>query len=258
MDNHPVLEAMLTNGTTVDAAGETREVFPTGISRDMGEAIAALIQSRQCVRTMEVGCAYGISSLFICQALAERREAGPHHVIIDPFQSGRFKKAGILNLERAGFDFFELMEEPSERALPRLWEQGKRFDFALIDGRHTMDQVMLDFFYVDKLLDVGGIIVFDDIRWASIGKAMRYISRYPSYRVLPSASPPRTLPWTTHIKHIIERVIRIFPMKYRQALFAAELIDPGPMESSLRSSDRFLAMEKVSEDERQDKWHVLV
>lgn len=30
------------------------------------------------------------------------------------------------------------------------------------------------------------------------------------------------------------------------------------MESILRSSDRFLAMEKVSEDERQDKWHVLV
>lgn len=135
--NHPVLEALFSSGQTVDAAGETREVFPTGIPWDMGEAITSLIQKKQCLRTIEIGCAYGVSSLFICQSLAERREASPHHVIIDPFQSGRFKEAGVLNLERARFDFFELMEEPSERALPRLGEQGRRFDFALIDGVGT-------------------------------------------------------------------------------------------------------------------------
>jgi hypothetical protein len=222
----------------------------------MGEAITALIQKKQCLRTMEIGCAYGVSSLFICQALEERREADPHHVIIDPFQSGQFNKAGILNLERAGFDFFELIEEPSERALPKLWQQGRRYDFALIDGRHTMDQVMLDFFYVDKLLDVGGIVVFDDIRWASIGKAMRYISRYPSYRVLPPSSLPRTLKWTTRIRYLIESLVRLFPMKYRQALLAAELIEPAPIEPIRRSSDRFLAMEKCGEDGRPGTWHV--
>ena len=256
--NHPVLEALLTSGQTVDGAGEMRNVFPVGITRDMGEAIAALIQSRQCLCTMEIGCAYGVSSLFICQALAKHREAGPHHVIIDPFQSGHFKKAGILNLERAGFDFYELIEELSERALPRLWEQGRRFDFILIDGRHTFDQVMLDFFYVDKLLDVGGIVMFDDFQWSSIGKAMRYISRYPSYRVLPPTSLPRTLTWRNHIRYFIESLIRLFPMKYREAMFAAELVEPGPIEPIRRSSDRFLAMEKISEDQRHEKWHVLV
>ena len=256
MNNHPVLEAMLTSGTTVDAASEMRNVFPIGITRDMGEAITSLIQKKQWLRTMEIGCAYGVSFLFICQALAERREAGPHHVIIDPFQSGQFNKAGILNLERAGFDFFELIEEPSERALPRLWEQGRRFDFALIDGRHTMDQVMLDFFYVDKLLDVGGIVVLDDIRWPGIGKAARYLSQYPSYRTLPPFSPPRPMGWATRAKHLIEGCSRLLPMNVCQALLAAELVAPTPLDPILRSSDRFMVMEKCGGDARPWKWHI--
>ena len=253
---NPVLEALFTTGQTVDAAGETRDVFPTGIPRDMGEAITALIRQKKCLRTMEIGCAYGVSSLFICQALEERREAGPHHVIIDPFQSGQFNKAGILNLERAGFDFFELIEEPSERALPRLWEQGRRFDFALIDGRHTMDQVMLDFFYVDKLLDAGGIVVLDDIRWPGIGRAARYLSQYPSYRTLPPFSPPRPMGWVTRTKHLIAWCSRLLPMEVRRALLAAELIASTPLDPVLRSHDRFLAMEKCGEDVRPGKWHV--
>lgn len=99
MINHPVLEALLTSDQTVDAAGEIKEIFSTSISRDMGEAIASLIQHGQCLHTLEIGCAYGISALFICQALAERRTAGAHHVIIDPFQSGQFNKAGTLNFK---------------------------------------------------------------------------------------------------------------------------------------------------------------
>ena len=250
---NPVLEALFTTGQTVDATGETREVFPTGIPWDMGEAITLLIKQKQCLRTMEIGCAYGVSSLFICQALAERREAGPHHVIVDPFQSKQFNKAGILNLERAGFDFFELMEEPSERALPRLWEQGKCFDFALIDGRHTMDQVMLDFFYVDKLLDAGGIVVLDDIRWPGIGRAARYLSQYPSYRVLPPFSSARPMGWATRARHLIAWGSRLLPMKVRRALLAAELTAPTPLEPILRSHDRFLAIEKCCEDARTGK-----
>ena len=251
-----VLEASFSTGRAVDAAGKTREVFPAGIPRDMGKAITARIRHEQRLRTMEIGCAYGVSSLFICQALDERRTAGPHHVIIDPFQSKQFNKAGILNLERAGFDFFELIEEPSERALPRLWEQGRRFDFALIDGRHTMDQVMLDFFYVDKLLDVGGIVVLDDIRWPGIGRAARYLSQYPSYRMLPPFSSARPMGWATRARHLIAWGSRLMPMKVRRALLAAELTAPTPLEPILRSHDRFLAMEKCGEDARPGKWHV--
>ena len=35
-------------------------------------------------------------------------------MIIDPFQSTDWHNIGITNLKRAGFDFFELIEKPSE------------------------------------------------------------------------------------------------------------------------------------------------
>jgi Methyltransferase domain len=70
------------------------------------------------VNTLEVGCAYGLSSLFICSALQERH--GATHTIIDPYQNGY--GVGIRNLEDAGLRFFNLIENKSEFALPKLLE----------------------------------------------------------------------------------------------------------------------------------------
>ena len=257
---NPVLEALFTTGQTVDAAGETRDVFPRGISRAMGEAIAALIFEHHCLHTMEVGCAFGVSSMFICDALTRRRTEGASHVIIDPWQTSYFAKAGILNLERADFDFFELIEEPSERALPKLWEQGRRFDFALIDGRHTMDQVMLDFFYIDKLLNVGGIIVFDDISFPGVAKAVRFVSSYPSYQIIPPFANPKKRHWKQKARRFAELGIKFMPIsqRVRRLLFSAELLAPGVVERAAGAGDRFLAMKKQSEDNREYVWHVHV
>jgi hypothetical protein len=41
---------------------------------------------------------------------------------------------------------------PSDEVLPRLCAQHERFDFAFIDGNHRFDYVLVDFFYIDKLL----------------------------------------------------------------------------------------------------------
>jgi len=41
--------------------------------------------------------------------------------------------------------------------------QGERIDFAFIDGAHTFDHVLVDFFYIDRMLNVGGIVAFDDV-----------------------------------------------------------------------------------------------
>src|SRR5688572_23562638 len=43
------------------------------------------IQVTKATRTLEVGMAYGISTLFMCEALA-RVGSAPQHVAIDPFQ----------------------------------------------------------------------------------------------------------------------------------------------------------------------------
>jgi len=93
------------------------------------------------------------------------------------------ERAGLLagcraaNLERAGYGgFVEFIEKPSQIALPALVAAGRRIDFAFIDGEHTFDHVLFDFFFIDQLLNVGGVVVFDDAAWPSI-RRVRGLSR---------------------------------------------------------------------------------
>jgi hypothetical protein len=147
--------------------------------------------------SLEVGCAYGVSSLFICEAL---RDVGARqHIIVDPYQLGSnhvgpdsgFEGIGLLNLKRAGYDdLVTFYGELSYRCLPKLEAEGTRVDFAFIDGMHTLDYVLVDFFYVDKMLPVGGVIAFDDLGYPSIRKALRFILTNLPYSAVGPAPDP--------------------------------------------------------------------
>ncbi|MTI29215.1 class I SAM-dependent methyltransferase, partial [Xanthovirga aplysinae] len=106
------------------------------------------------------------------------------HTIIDPYQTSDWKNIGITNLRKANIDFFELIEKPSEIALPQLLNEKRKYDFALIDGWHTFDHTLIDFFYLNRLINTGGIIVIDDVGLPSINKLMRYILNYPAYELI--------------------------------------------------------------------------
>src|SRR3546814_16762242 len=91
------------------------------------------------------------------------------HHILDPQQSGNWKGIGIHNLRTAGlWDSVDLHEESSEYCLPRLAQSGVILDMAFIDGWHTFDHTLIDFFYINRMLRVGGGVIFDD---AQIGRA---------------------------------------------------------------------------------------
>ncbi len=49
---------------------------------------------------------------------------------------------------------------------------------------------MVDFFYVNRMLEVGGVVVFDDVQLPSIAKVLAHVATYDCYRPLP---PPREL-----------------------------------------------------------------
>ena len=67
---------------------------------------------------------------------------------------------GVRNVERAGFtERHTLVESFDYIALPKLLQEGARFDFAFIDGMHLFDYTLLDFFFVDVMLDVGGWVI---------------------------------------------------------------------------------------------------
>jgi Methyltransferase domain len=105
---------------------------------------------------------------------------------VDPYQleSGHegpdsgYEGIGLFNLKRARLDrIVEFHAEFSFRCLPRLLEQGVKADFAFVDGMHTFDYAFVDFFFLDKMLKPGGVVIFDDLYYPSIHKVCRYIVR---------------------------------------------------------------------------------
>ena len=131
--------------------------------------------------TLEIGCAYGISSLHICHTLKSR--TNPRHTIIDPFQFTQWDGVGIRNLEKSGIGFFNLIQKKSEFAMPELLAEGEgQFDLVFVDGWHTFDHTLLDCFYATRLLRVGGYLVIDDVKIPPVRRAAEYFSAYPCYK----------------------------------------------------------------------------
>lgn len=154
----------------------------TSLSRNKGEFIWNLIRENNYQKTIEIGCALGVSSLYICDAISD--SDNPSHTIVDPNQTSGWASIGTRNLEERNIGFFTLIEEPSEIALPKLLEKKEIFDFGLIDGWHTFDHTLIDFFYLNRVIKVGGMIVIDDANWPSISKLLKYLIKYPSYELV--------------------------------------------------------------------------
>ncbi len=185
--------------------------------------------------SLEVGFAYGISTLFICDALA-RINRPARHIAIDPFQSSHWKGIGFRNVKRAGYEkFVELREGGSEIILPQLLAEKTVLDAALIDGWHTFDHTLVDFFYINKMLRVGGIVVIDDAAFPSVGKVIDHALTYGCYRVF--ATSGRSLPF----------------VNAQGLLFLRRLAYHARLRKSKWPSA--VALEKISPDNRSWDWH---
>lgn len=193
----PVLLEIIKTGVTRTADGTGTVKLHSEVPTEVGEFLQRIVRRLDPTVTLEVGLAYGISALFICDALRIRN--GTQHVVIDPNQETAWDRSehslnwggiGIANLKRAGFgDVVRLIEAPSFRALPQLEQAGQRIDFAFIDGWHTFDFALLDFFYIDRMLNVGGVVAFDDSSWPAVRKVCRFVRTNLAYSVFDIIAP---------------------------------------------------------------------
>ncbi len=71
----------------------------------------------------------------------------------------------------------------SEWALPPIArEAGLLFDFALIDGDHSVEREIIDFFYMNHLLKKGGLLMIDDMNVPSSKEVVRLIRKEADFR----------------------------------------------------------------------------
>lgn len=131
----------------------------TSLSQSEGEFLYLFIKDKKIKKTLEIGLAYGVSTAYIMKA------TNAIHYAIDPFQgSEKYQQIGLKNIRKIGcFSKLKFIPEYSALALPKLKLKNLRFEMVLMDGSHKFDDIFVDFYFIDLLLEKNGYVVIHDI-----------------------------------------------------------------------------------------------
>ena len=238
---------MKSNQTSTAAAGHPLAPLDGVLPTEM-EVLRQLIKSVDARAALEIGMARGVSSVAILTAMG----ADGHLTSVDPFQlvpSG-YGGAGVETVRAAGFAHrHTLMAEPDYTAMPSLLRERRRFDFIFIDGYHSFDYTMVDFFYADLLLKIGGIVAFHDSNREAVFRVCSFVAEEKPYRRL---GPPLALRYDGFLKRAGRRVG--YALSGRSSQFAerrqtwksvAAFVKQGDrMASEEEGATRYLAAER--------------
>jgi len=178
------LEEMFKNGYSNGLNGSVIKL-DDAISREEAICIVRAMEDIKATKTIEIGVASGVSALAICYTLHKMGNPDVVHYGVDPNQMTYYGGAAIANLKKENLDgIFHLLEGPSHEKTIELIQKNMTVDFAFIDGWHTFDYTLVDFFLIDKLLRPGGIVAFHDMYGLAKQKVLRYIKTHRKYEVL--------------------------------------------------------------------------
>lgn len=151
----------------------------TAIKKKEGEFICNFLKDKNPKVTLEVGFAFGFSAVYIMSATDS-----PHYVI--DVDQGAYDNLGLKNVENNGFSSrLRLENDFSHNVLPRLLKEGIKLDFAFIDGGHKFDQIFVDFYYIDLLLNEHAYVLFHDSWMWSVQHVLAWIrSNKKNYRFI--------------------------------------------------------------------------
>jgi predicted O-methyltransferase YrrM len=166
----------------LDSLEIPKEDRGTSITRNEAAFLQDFLSARKPKATLEVGMGYGLSAAAILSV------TDCIHHAMDPLQH-EYRDLGLLNVERLGLSGrLVFHREYSHAVLPRLLAEGLRVDFAFIDGGHRFDEIFLDVYYAELLLDQGGHVVLHDAWMRSTATVASWIRRNkPNFRPVPTA-----------------------------------------------------------------------
>ncbi|HEY4062598.1 MAG TPA: class I SAM-dependent methyltransferase [Puia sp.] len=247
-----LLQEIFDSNTVIDEQGNKIQL-DAAVHIDEANFISRIIIEHRLSKVVEVGCAMGISALAIEDAM--KGMSGTAHYIIDPNQGSQWKNLGVHNLKKAGFSNFMLIEDYSEFALPRLAKEGVKVNLGFIDGWHTFDHTLLDFFYINRMLEVNGVVIIDDVHMDGINRVARYIYNYPAYRYLGKVERGVT----TLKRKMFEGVGKALgSVKHLLGTRVANEFLNGKLlqsDKKLHLDGTMIAFQKIDEDKREWNWH---
>lgn len=207
------------------AASLCREYIKTGMVTEEDLTILAnTVYKLKPIYSVEVGLASASTAITIMASKPEDEQR--LHTAFDPAQTKEYHSVGVDRIIKAGLsDHFRLIEQPSYLGMPSLlMNEGNKFDFVYIDANHMFDHTMLEWFYADKLLRVGGVVAFDDVIWPMVHAVVNFVETNCNYRFIKPNDrtwiavklsddtrawfdfKPFLIPWGNHYKGMIDRV----------------------------------------------------
>jgi predicted O-methyltransferase YrrM len=249
---NPVLEQIVNTDTVTDGTSvlplrhPAAPSLPVAVDPREGRFLEHIIDAVKPQVSLEIGMAYGVSTLYLCEALSRQ----PHpvrHIVMDPFQTQQWRGIGLRNVKAAGYErMVEFYEDRSEFVLPRLLADRTQLDFAFVDGWHTFDHVMMEFFYLNKMLRVGGVIAFDDAERRGINRVIRHALSYPAYKVFePERGQSEEVTLGGRLRRGLSRVPKASRVIRRDVL---------QRDWDLGIHATCVAIQKVAEDHRGSSW----
>jgi len=177
----PVLQEVFLQNTVEHPDGKKIKCV-ANINRENSNALFNTVLNRRPKLVVEIGMAYGVSTLTILSAL-RNCDNGGRLISIDPYIGWPTGRLVALNqVRRARHEAaHEHLHEPSYSGLVRLIHGGSDADFVYIDGNHNFDYAFTDFFLADKLIKQNGIIGFNDCGWRSVFRVIQFLKRYRRY-----------------------------------------------------------------------------
>jgi predicted O-methyltransferase YrrM len=184
-DARTILKDMYSGQKLQGSKGPVEIDAITRVDQIKGSELNRLVRASGAKKSLEVGLAYGFSTIWILDALPE----GGDHIAIDPFQESYWSGVGATQARRMPKRHFKVIEDYSIHVLSDLIRAGDRFDFIFIDGNHRFDDVLVDFYLADQILAVGGIMALDDSWMASIRTVANFVATNRAYEPVCQRSP---------------------------------------------------------------------
>ncbi|MBN9351767.1 MAG: class I SAM-dependent methyltransferase [Chitinophagaceae bacterium] len=199
--------------------------------------------------TLEVGMAYGISSLFILEKHREYKNPEKSHLIIEPY-SWQGVAEHYFEKEKLSY-LTDIRYKKSDEVLPKLYYESHRIQYAYIDTTKLFDVVMQDVYFIDKILDVNGVLILDDCGgyWPGIQKVARFLNSLPHYKFLKGHKK-----YTHRVRRELgENLTSLF---LNMVPFRKKFISELNLKTNhhLGLEYRCIAFQKISEDKRNWDW----
>ena len=137
---------------------------------------------------LEIGLANGITSIYL---LMGAKDIDGHLISIDPFQISYWKSAGLDLVEELKLKTYHIfIKKSSHIILPQLLDKKgakSSYNMIFINGWNTFDYTVVNIFFADKLLKIGGIIIIDNFLYKGTNTyIIHMISSWSHYKKIDS------------------------------------------------------------------------